>query len=91
MTIGWDVEDAHEVFIDNGIGKVASSGRLEFVPNDQRYTLTAYSFFGAESNAQITLEILGMPKLISEDIEIPPMPKLISEDIKLPPMPKKYF
>lgn len=69
VKLTWDVENAHTITIDNGIGQVNDSGSLKIKPHtDTRYRLSAIGYFGQ----------------MAEDIEIRVFPTPILESLKVP-------
>lgn len=72
----WQVENPFEVLIDNDIGNVAASGKINISPNtDKTYTLIARNHFGYESRAHLYLKIIKNPKLNSGKVQLKPIPK----------------
>jgi hypothetical protein len=51
-TIKWDISNADNVFIDNGIGDVSQSGTMTITPSATTiYTITASSLYGSSSSS----------------------------------------
>ena len=69
VELTWEIENAHTITIDNGIGQVPNSGSLKIKPqSDTRYKISAIGYFGQAS----------------EDIEIRVFPTPILESLKVP-------
>lgn len=75
--LSWSVEGAYSVEIDNGIGKVAISGKINISPTtDTTYTLVAKNYFGYESRSHVYLKILRKPKLNYGSVQLKSLPTL---------------
>ncbi len=75
--LAWSVEGAHSVEIDNGIGIVVTSGKINISPTiDTAYTLVAKNYFGYESRSHVYLKILRKPKLNSGSVQLKSLPIL---------------
>lgn len=75
--LAWDVKGANSVEIDNGIGKVKVSGKINISPTvDTTYTITARNYFGYQSRSHVYLKILRKPKLNYGSVQLKPVPKL---------------
>ncbi|MEM9823450.1 MAG: hypothetical protein AAF985_20370, partial [Bacteroidota bacterium] len=56
--LNWDVSGAEHVVIDNGVGEVSKVKTVPFFSRkDTVLTLTATSYFGVKSTAQITIQV----------------------------------
>lgn len=76
-TLTWQVEQPYEVFIDNDIGKVEASGKIEISPTtDKTYTLVAKNYFGYESRSHVYVKIISKPELKPISTKLKPIPKL---------------
>ncbi len=61
ITLSWDVQNADSIYINNGIGKVDSSGSRTLTPDyTTMYYMTASSSEGTV-NADIAVKVLGNP------------------------------
>ena len=69
IELTWEVENAHTIKIDNGIGNVSSSGRLKIKPlSDTIYKINAIGYFG---QATKDIEIRVFPTPILECLKVP--------------------
>lgn len=75
--LAWSIKGAYSVEIDNRIGKVGISGKVNISPTtDTTYTLVAKNYFGYESRSHVYLKILHKPKLNHGSVHLKPLPKL---------------
>lgn len=75
--LDWNVKGAFSVEIDNGIGKVGTSGKVSISPiTDTTYTLVAKNYFGYESRSHVYLKILRKPQLNHGSAQLKALPKL---------------
>jgi serine/threonine protein kinase len=71
VTLNWDTIDAQYVEIDNGIGQVAASGKLEVIPTaGTLYKLTAKGHFGVAS-CTVKVRVFPTPVITSIPVSIP--------------------
>lgn len=69
VELTWEIENAHTITIDNGIGQVPNSGSLKIKPqSDSRYKITAIGYFGQASE---DIEIRVFPTPILESLLVP--------------------
>ena len=67
VTLYWDIENAEKIIIDNGIGEVTNYKSINFkVTDDTALTITAISYFGAQSTCTLTIQTLKIPPIIKE-------------------------
>ena len=75
--LSWQVEKAHSVEIDNGIGLTTSIGDKTIAPKtDTTYTLIAKNFFGYESRSHVYVKFLRKPVLNVGSVQLKTLPKL---------------
>lgn len=75
ITISWDVENANDIEINEGIGKVNQNGSLTLNPrSDKSYKITAINSFGT---AEKQFQILTFPTPVLESLKVP-MPDFTS-------------
>jgi len=69
IELSWEVENAHTVTIDNGIGIVPNSGNLRIKPQiDTRYKINASGYFGQAAN---DIEVRVFPTPVLESLKVP--------------------
>ena len=69
VELTWEIENAHTITIDNGIGQVPNSGSLKIKPQtDTRYKISAIGYFG---QAAEDIEIRVFPTPILESLKVP--------------------
>jgi serine/threonine protein kinase len=69
VELTWEIENAHTITIDNGIGRVPNSGSLKITPQtDTRYRISAIGYFGQAANE---LEIRVFPTPVLESLKVP--------------------
>lgn len=69
VELTWEVENAHTITINNGIGQVSNSGSLKIKPQiDTRYKISAIGYFGQAAD---DIEIRVFPTPVIESIKVP--------------------
>jgi serine/threonine protein kinase len=69
VTLSWDVEDAEEIFISEGIGKVENTGSVTTKPQSNRsFKLTATNKFGVDEKE---INVTAFPTPVIESLKIP--------------------
>jgi serine/threonine protein kinase len=69
VELTWEIENAHTITIDNGIGQVPNSGSLKIKPQtDTRYKISAIGYFG---QAAYDIEIRVFPTPVLESLKVP--------------------
>lgn len=69
VELTWEVENAHTITIDNGIGQVPNSGSLKIKPQtDTRYKISSIGYFGQAADE---IEIRVFPTPILESLKVP--------------------
>lgn len=82
VELTWEVENAHSITIDNGIGQIPNSGSLRIKPQtDARYKISAIGYFGQAADE---IEIRVFPTPVLESLKVP-MPDFHSR-INLSPL-----
>lgn len=75
VELTWEIENAHTISIDNGIGQVTNSGSLKIKPQaDTRYKINAIGYFGLAADE---IEIRVFPTPVLECLKVP-MPEFTS-------------
>jgi serine/threonine protein kinase len=69
VELTWEIENAHTITIDNGIGQVPNSGSLKIKPQtDTRYKISAIGYFGQAAD---DIEIRVFPTPVLESLKVP--------------------
>lgn len=69
IVLSWEVENAHTIEIDNGIGQIQPKGMIKTKPNNNiRYRLSAFGYFGQSSSE---VEITVFPTPVIESLKVP--------------------
>ena len=69
VELTWEVENAHSITIDNGIGQISNSGSLRIKPQtDTRYKISAIGYFGQAADE---IEIRVFPTPVLESLKVP--------------------
>lgn len=84
--LSWEVENAHTVEIDNGIGQVQHKGSIQIKPNaDLIYRINAIGFFG-QSSDQIKIRVFPTPVIETFKVPMPDFSSILMYNpISTPP------
>lgn len=75
ITLNWEVENADEISINEGIGNVSEKGTMHLKPlSDRNYKITATNKFGADEQE---IQIATFPTPVLESLKVP-MPDFTS-------------
>lgn len=89
ITLIWNVENAHSIEIDNGVGDVTNKTSKEVISTENSgiYKLIAKNYFGIKSEKETSITVFPTPLIKSLIIPTPNIEKEINLSINFPKFP----
>lgn len=81
VTLSWNTTDAQIVEIDNGIGNVPVSGKLQVMPRSSTlYKMTVKGYFGNAYSPPVTVRVFSTPEISIIPVSMPSFSSRIDFD-----------
>jgi hypothetical protein len=89
ITLTWNVENAHSIVINNGVGDVTNKTSKEVISTENSgiYKLIAKNYFGITSEKETSITVFPTPLIKSLIIPTPNIEKEINLSINFPKFP----
>lgn len=89
ITLSWNVENAHSIEINNGVGDVTNKTSKEVISTENSgiYKLIAKNYFGITSEKETSITVFPTPLIKSLIIPTPNIEKEINLSINFPKFP----